>query len=146
MENRMNYARVKHYKATHSDGSHVLEPFNEAQAKDYGTILETDGIALDAAIRMVDNWNTQAIRQGNSVRYSIHDFSNCESFAPSDPDVEFSAAIDGAASRTSKLLRIAIVAANAGVTEMVGRYIETGLSPYAVKFFDSLQEARTWAN
>lgn len=67
----MNYARVKHYKATHSDGSHVLEPFNEAQAKDYGTILETDGIALDAAIRMVDNWNTQAIRQGNSVRYSI---------------------------------------------------------------------------
>jgi hypothetical protein len=82
----------------------------------------------------------------DSVRYSIHDFSNCESFAPSDPDVEFSAAIDGAASRTSKLLRIAIVAANAGVTEMVGRYIETGLSPYAVKFFDSLQEARTWAN
>jgi hypothetical protein len=82
----------------------------------------------------------------NSVRYSIHDFSKCENFEPSSCDVEFSAAIDGAASRTSKRLKIAIVAANAGVSEMVSRYIDLGLSPYQVKFFASLQEAREWAN
>jgi hypothetical protein len=82
----------------------------------------------------------------DTVRYSIHDFSQCQSFEPSNDDVEFSAAIDGAASKTSKLLNIAIVAANAGVSDMVGRYIALGLSPYPVKFFASLQEAREWAN
>lgn len=82
----------------------------------------------------------------DAVRYSIHDFSECESFAPNNCDTEFSAAIDGAASRTSKTLRIAIVAANAEVSEMVNRYVDSGLSPYPVKFFASLQEARAWAN
>jgi len=82
----------------------------------------------------------------DAVRYSIHDFSKCESFEPRDYDAEFSAAIDGAASKRSTLLKIAIVAANAGVTVMVGRYVDLGLSPYPVKFFASLQEAREWAN
>lgn len=82
----------------------------------------------------------------DTVRYSIHDFSKCESFAPSSYDVEFSAAIDGAASRTSKLLKIAIVAPNAGVSDMVSQYIDLGLSPYPVKFFATLQEAREWVN
>lgn len=67
----MTHARTKHYKVTYSDGSHVLESFNEAQANEYGSILETDGIALDAAIRMTDKWNAQARLQGNTVRYSI---------------------------------------------------------------------------
>lgn len=80
----------------------------------------------------------------DAARYSIHDFTQCESFAPSSADVEFSAAIDGVASRSSKRLKIAIVAANAGVSDMVSRYLDTGLSPYLVKFFASLEEAREW--
>ena len=67
----MTHARTKHYKVTYSDGSHVLELFNEAQANEYGTILETDGIALDAASQMVDKWNARAKLQGNAVHYSI---------------------------------------------------------------------------
>lgn len=82
----------------------------------------------------------------DAVRYSIHDFSSCESFAPSNSDVEFSAAIDGAASKSSKLIKIAIVAANSGVADMVSRYIDSGLSPYPVKFFSSLLEAREWVS
>ena len=81
----------------------------------------------------------------DSVRYSIHDFSQCESFQPNDDDVEFSAAIDGVASIRSNLLKIAIVAANVGVRDMVGRYLEQELSPYPVRFFASLEEARVWA-
>jgi hypothetical protein len=80
----------------------------------------------------------------DAVYYSIHDFSKCESFEPKDADVEFSAAIDGAASMTGKLLKIAIVAANAGVSDMVSQYMDIGLSPYPVKLFDSLQDARKW--
>lgn len=79
-----------------------------------------------------------------SVRYSIHDFSKCESFTPNRRDVEFSAAIDGAAGMTSKALKIAIVAANAGAADMVSQYLNTRLSPYPVKFFATLQEAREW--
>ncbi len=81
----------------------------------------------------------------NSVCYSIHDFSNCESFAPDDNDVEFSAAIDKAASITSKRLKIAIVAPNAGVSEMVNQYINVGFSPYPVRMFSTLKEAREWS-
>lgn len=82
----------------------------------------------------------------DTARYSIHDFSQCENFEPRGYDAEFSAAIDGAASKRSNLLKIAIVAANTGVLDMVGRYNDLGLSPYPVKFFASLQEARGWAN
>jgi hypothetical protein len=80
----------------------------------------------------------------DSVRYSIHDFSKCERFVPSEDDTEYSAAIDGAASIGTKLLKIAIVAANAGVSEMVGHYMRLGISPYPVRYFASLQEAREW--
>lgn len=80
----------------------------------------------------------------DTARYSIHDFSKCESFAPCNSDIEFSAAIDLAASKTSKLIKIAIVAANAEVSDMVSKYMDTGLSPYPVQFFSSLQEAREW--
>ena len=80
----------------------------------------------------------------DSVRYSIHDFSQCERFESSKEDAEYSAAIDRVASMRSNLLKIAIVATNAGVTDMVGRYIGSELSPYPVKFFASLQEARQW--
>ncbi|MEY4752078.1 MAG: hypothetical protein RIQ60_4292 [Pseudomonadota bacterium] len=79
-----------------------------------------------------------------TVRYSIHDFSRCDSFSPSQPEVEYSAAIDGAASKSSKKLKIAIVAANAGVTVMVHQYMALGLSPYPVKFFATLADARAW--
>lgn len=67
----MANARVKDYKVTYEDGGSSLQPFTEAQAKDYGTVLETDGIAIDAAVRMVEKWNAKATLQGNTLRYSI---------------------------------------------------------------------------
>lgn len=110
-----------------------------------GLLTEWSGHSTNAEmVQMQEQVHRQA--DFDSVRYSIHDFSKCESFAPNDNDVEFSAAIDGAASKMSKLLKIAIVAANSGVTEMVNRYINLDLSPYPVKFFATLQDAREWAN
>lgn len=52
--------RVKVYKVTYEDGESYLEPFSEAQANGFGVIIETDGIAIGAAIRMVEYWNTRA--------------------------------------------------------------------------------------
>ena len=111
----------------------------------HGLLTEWSGHSTNAEmVQMQEQVHRRA--DFDSVRYSIHDFSKCESFVPSDYDVEFSAAIDAAASKTSKFLKIAIVAANSGVTEMVSRYVDLDISPYPVKFFATLQEARAWAN
>lgn len=111
----------------------------------HGLLTEWEGHSTNAEMVQMQE-QVHCHPSFDTVRYSIHDFSKCESFAPSRGDVEFSAAIDGAASRTSKLLKIAIVAANSGVLDMVSRYIDTGLSPYPVKFFATLQDAREWIN
>lgn len=118
-------------------------PFRTTWEKD-GLLTEWSGHATNAEMLQMQERVHCDPRFDVSVRYSIHDFSKCESFTPNRSDVEFSAAIDGAAGVTSKVLKIAIVAANAGVTDMVSQYLDIGLSPYPVKFFATLQEAREW--
>jgi hypothetical protein len=80
----------------------------------------------------------------DSFRYSIHDFGECEHFAYDQGEVEYSAAIDGAASKTNRNIKIAIVGANAEVADMVNGYINASFSPYPLRFFSSMGEAREW--
>jgi len=63
--------RVLHYRTTFSNGEAAKMPFTEVQTNAFGTVLEPDGVPLMAAIRMVEQWNRQAVRQGNGLRYSI---------------------------------------------------------------------------
>lgn len=63
--------RVLTYRVTCSDGTKANEKFTEAQAAEHGTVLESDGVPLDVAIRMVEQWNAAAKRQGSSLRYAI---------------------------------------------------------------------------
>lgn len=63
--------RIKNYRITHGDGTTSLLEFTQEQAIDYGAVLETDGVVIDSAIRMVAKWNEQAERQGNHLRYSL---------------------------------------------------------------------------
>lgn len=62
---------VSHYMVHYSDGTTLLQAFSEIQANSFGTVLEKKGVPLGAAIRMVDSWNRQAQRQGNSFVYSV---------------------------------------------------------------------------
>lgn len=78
------------------------------------------------------------------ARYSIHDFSECEHFALDHNDIQYSAALDGAAAMANPNIRIAIVSANAEVIDMVNAYMKANLSPYSLQFFTSMQEARAW--
>lgn len=78
-------------------------------------------------------------------RYSIHDFGECNHFDCFPGDIDFSAAIDGAASISNPKIKIAVVAANQVVFEMVNAYMGAGLSPYPLRFFPSMREARAWA-
>ena len=45
--------------------------FTQAQADSIGAVLEPDGIALDAALRLIDRWNTERKLQGTEGVYSI---------------------------------------------------------------------------
>lgn len=67
----MANGRVKEYKVTYEDGTSSLQPFTAAQAADLGAVLEADGIAVDAAFRLVERWNAQAKLQRNEMMYSI---------------------------------------------------------------------------
>jgi hypothetical protein len=78
------------------------------------------------------------------IRYSLHDFSECERFSYSQDDVAYSAAIDSAASLTNPQVKIAIVAANEEVVEAVREYLKAKMSPYPLRFFNSVEEARAW--
>lgn len=77
-------------------------------------------------------------------RYSIHAFSECDHYAVSQSDIQYSAAIDGAASRTNRKIKVAIVGGNAGVLEVGKAPLEVGLSPFPVRFCSTIDEARAW--
>ena len=67
----VNPCRVLSYKVIYADGTSKMEKFSQIQADAYGTVLETDGIGIEAAVRMVDLWNLRAKSQGNTLRYKI---------------------------------------------------------------------------
>ncbi len=79
-----------------------------------------------------------------NLHYSIHDFSKCDYFACNKDDIEYSAAIDGAASKTNNQILIAVVSSNPEVLEAVYAYVGCGLSPYPVRAFLFMEDARAW--
>lgn len=65
--------RVLQYEGTSyhvsTGSSHTqLYPFTEAQAREAGTVLETDGIDIVTAQRLCEQWTRRG--QGKSIRYS----------------------------------------------------------------------------
>jgi len=87
----------------------------------------------------------QAHPRFDEVSYSIHDFSECERFEGSYSDVQFSAAIANSASLSNADIFIAVVAPKDDVLEFLNIYIGSRLSPYPLRIFSSLEEARKWA-
>ncbi len=78
------------------------------------------------------------------LRYSLHDLSECDYFAWSHDEAAVSSALDGAASRTNPRLKIAIVGANSEVLKSIDAYMNIGLSPYPLRIFAFMDEARVW--
>lgn len=86
----------------------------------------------------------QATPDFERIRYSIHDFSECESFSHDKCELEFVAALDGAGERTNPRIKIAVVAMRSDVIEMIHVYEQTMLSPYPLRIFSSVADARAW--
>jgi len=79
-----------------------------------------------------------------TFHYAIHDFRECEHFDHAQGDIEYSAALDGAASMTNAQIRIAIVGTSDEIKTLVNVYMNTALSPYPLRFFDTMDDARAW--
>lgn len=62
-----------HCHCVHEDGS-VFErncSFTQAQANEVGAVLETDGIPIKSAIRLIEMWNRRGASGPIKYRYSI---------------------------------------------------------------------------
>lgn len=68
---RKGECRIKSYRVTFGDGHSTNVDFTEIQANSIGAVLEPDGIAINAAITLVNKWNEMAKWQGNALRYGI---------------------------------------------------------------------------
>lgn len=86
----------------------------------------------------------QANPQFDAVTYSIHDFSGVESFTYNESEIEEAAVMDMTGALTNPRIRIAVVTDREDVRNMVSAYCTTDLSPYRVRTFTSVPEARSW--
>jgi hypothetical protein len=70
---------------------------------------------ISELIQLQSQWHAHP--DFDRIRYSIHDFSECDTFAYDQSSNEYSAAIDMAASLSNPHIKIAVVAANTEVAK-----------------------------
>ena len=116
----------------------------------YAIIHEAQGILVKwrghASSADVVRMQEQAHANPNyeRFRYSIHDFSECVGFSCDLADMEYSAAIDAAAARINQRVKVAVVTNLPEVLQAAQAYWDNGLSPYPIRTFSTLEDARTW--
>jgi hypothetical protein len=114
----------------------IIPEQNGLLTKWWGTVTSSEMIRMQEQVHALPDFA--------HLNYSIHDFSECNHFTYSENDVEYSAAIDGEAAKTNNQILIAVVGGNPEVWEVVNSYVGFGLSPYPVRVFFSMDDARAW--
>lgn len=109
-----------------------------------GAYVRWDGLAGEAAVVHYLS-ELQGDQRFDDLRWVLHDYANCTGFTL-DENVGASeiAALDYAGSRSNPRLRVAIVTTRHDVRSDAQAYIDAGISPYPMRIFDSLDEARAW--
>lgn len=109
----------------------------------HGVLVKWWGHASSAdVVRMQEQ--AHANPNYDQFRYSIHDFSECVGFSCDLADMEYSAAIDAAAARINQRVKVAVVTNLPEVLQAAQAYWDNGLSPYPIRTFSTLEDARTW--
>lgn len=111
--------------------------------EEHGFLTRWSGTITTAELIQMQE-QSHAAPRFDSIHYSIHDFSQCDAFIYDQSGVEYMAAIDAAASKSNAEIKIAIVAANTAIAEAVNGYLNAGLSPYPLRLFSTVDEARAW--
>jgi hypothetical protein len=88
----------------------------------------------------------QADPSFDELRYSLHDFTACTSTDFSLASIEELAALDSAGALTNSRIKIGVVTNREDVRSKVRDYLGTELSPYPVRIFPSIDEARNWVS
>lgn len=81
----------------------------------------------------------------DEIRYVINDFLASEQVSFTPEGICELSAVDGAAERSNPNIRIAIVADRPAIRAAGEAYIAAGLNTYETRLFDTLPEARRWA-
>lgn len=80
----------------------------------------------------------------DDMRYVINDLLDATGFSCSSQDVDEIAAVDMAAARTNKDIRIAVVATQPGIIELARQYADSPMNVYPARIFATLADARSW--
>ena len=80
----------------------------------------------------------------DEYRYVINDFRRVTSIELDQATMDEVAAFDGAAYRSNPRVRVAVVPGPAAVMDTIAAYSASGMSPYAIEVFESVDAARAW--
>jgi hypothetical protein len=80
----------------------------------------------------------------DNLHYVINDFRGCTSLTASPDEIDETAAIDNAASKSNPNIRIAIVATHPDVLAATNSYTKLQLNAFVIRIFSSMDDAYAW--
>jgi hypothetical protein len=87
---------------------------------------------------------TEADKRFDTLRFVINDFLAAESVAFTQADIDAIAAHDMGAAATNPNIKVAVVAAQPEVIDLVHRYMQAAALAYPTRIFSTTAEARAW--
>ncbi len=78
------------------------------------------------------------------IKYVINDFLGVEDVSVTEDDIEEINAIDNAASRSNRKLKLSVVATNEGILELAARYANSADNIHPFGIFTTIDDARNW--
>jgi hypothetical protein len=87
---------------------------------------------------------TEADERFDTLRFVINDFLEAKSVAFTQGDIDAIAAHDMGAAATNPHIKVAVVAAQPEVIDLVQRYMQAAAQAYPTSIFSSMTEARAW--
>jgi hypothetical protein len=88
--------------------------------------------------------STEADERFDTLRFVINDFLEAKSVAFTQADIDTIAAHDMGAAATNPYIKVAVVAAQPEVIDLVRRYIQAAARAYPTSIFATMAEARAW--
>jgi hypothetical protein len=105
--------------------------------------VEYDGHTSDSEVLSLVG-ELQADERFDGLREALHDFSKCDSCRHTEPTLVQIAALNRGARRSNDRLRIAVVATQDDVKEMIRSFVDLGRSPYPLELFNFYADADVW--
>jgi len=87
---------------------------------------------------------TEADERFDTLRFVINDFLEAKSVAFTQADIDAIAAHDMGAAVTNPYIKVAVVATQPEVIDLVQRYMQTAVRAYPTSIFSTMAEARAW--